>query len=160
MDSANVDLLAFGRDVRRGRGVPPPNVHNAPPVAGFWLWTLFNLAMAGLLALDIRAGRAAAKAASRDGHARGAVQRAMAWSAVWVGVALAFGGWLAIFRGASVGGTFIAGYLVEVRGALRAARRATRRPLTQPARPLLLSAPHRARRRPLRRSRSRWTTCS
>ena len=42
----------------------------------------------------------------------------------------------------------------------RGARRATRRPLTQPARPLLLSAPHRARRRPLRRSRSRWTTCS
>ena len=156
MDAANVDLLAFGKDVRRGRGVPPPNVHNAPPVAGFWLWTLFNLAMAGLLALDIRAGRAAAKAASRDGHTRGAVQRAMAWSAVWVGAALAFGGWLAIFRGASVGGTFIAGYLVEVR--LRRCHPSGPRtaPSHRRARPLLSLSPLPA----ARRSRFRWTTCS
>tara|TARA_B110000208_G_scaffold96060_1_gene120349 strand:+ start:155 stop:568 length:414 start_codon:yes stop_codon:yes gene_type:complete len=97
------------------RGVPAAHVVVHPPVAGFWLWTLFNLAMAVLLALDIRAGSAASRGASRDGNdavgrSASTLKRAIAWSAVWVGAAFAFGAWLAIFRGAAVGNTFIAGY--------------------------------------------------
>jgi tellurite resistance protein TerC len=40
-------------------------------------------------------------------------KQALVWTAVWVGLALAFGGVLLLWRGAEVGGEYAAGYLIE-----------------------------------------------
>jgi tellurite resistance protein TerC len=40
-------------------------------------------------------------------------KQALVWTAVWVGLALAFGGVLLLWRGAEAGGEYAAGYLIE-----------------------------------------------
>jgi tellurite resistance protein TerC len=68
-------------------------------------WALTILAVVGLLALDVLAGR----------HRSGAVspREALAWSGFYVAVAIAFGLVLGTVAGWDLGGQYFAGYVVE-----------------------------------------------
>ena len=68
------------------------------------MWAVFGSLVATSLILDLalhREGRASSRAA------------AIAWSAIWIGVALAFGLWIGIARGRDDGEDFLAAYLME-----------------------------------------------
>ena len=72
--------------------------------AGVVEWVVFWGAVALLLVTDILVLRSA--------HAR-SLRSAMLWSAVWIGLALAFGGWVAIRFGGDAGLTYLTAYLLE-----------------------------------------------
>jgi tellurite resistance protein TerC len=71
--------------------------------AGVAEWTVFAALVAGALAVDLALGR------GRDPSLR----YAALWSAIWIGLALAFGGWLAWRMGADAAVTYLTAYLLE-----------------------------------------------
>ncbi|MGH2379850.1 MAG: TerC/Alx family metal homeostasis membrane protein, partial [Candidatus Limnocylindria bacterium] len=68
-------------------------------------WVIFAVAIFGLLALDLFVFHREAKPVR--------MREAGAWVAVWVALGLAFGGWILLTRGATSGGEYFAGYLIE-----------------------------------------------
>ena len=68
-------------------------------------WIIFAVAIFGLLALDLFVFHREAKPVR--------MREAGAWVAVWVALGLAFGGWIFLTRGATSGGEYLAGYLIE-----------------------------------------------
>jgi tellurite resistance protein TerC len=73
--------------------------------AGTVEWTVFALLVAGLLAIDIGY-------ASRGEQAR-SLRKAWTWSGLWIGVALAFGVWIALRLGREAGLTYLTAYFLE-----------------------------------------------
>ena len=71
----------------------------------FASWTVFAVVVLGMLALDLGVLRRESKAVS--------VQSAVAWSVVWVALALAFGAGLWWRQGSGPGLEFLTAYLVE-----------------------------------------------
>lgn len=69
------------------------------------MWVAFLVLVVGMLALDLGVFQ-------RKTHEVG-VREALAWSAVWIALALAFGGGVYHFRGPELGLEFFAGYLLE-----------------------------------------------
>jgi tellurite resistance protein TerC len=70
-----------------------------------WAWTTFNAIVLVLLAVDLGV-------VHRTAH-RVSVREAAAWSAVWIGLSLAFGYWVWHAMGREAGLQFFAGYLIE-----------------------------------------------
>ena len=68
-------------------------------------WTVFAVLVAALLAIDVGY-------ASRGPQA-GSLRRAWIWSGVWIGVALAFGAWIALQLGSAAGLTYLTAYFLE-----------------------------------------------
>lgn len=68
-------------------------------------WSLFNLFLLAMLALDLGIFH-------RASHTVG-MKEALTWSAVWIALAMAFNGWLYLQRGPQVGLEFLTGYLIE-----------------------------------------------
>ncbi len=69
-------------------------------------WILLAAIVGGMLALDLLVL-----------HRRAEVvpfRQAAFWSAVWVSLALAFGGYIAVTQGSTAGGEYLAGYLIEL----------------------------------------------
>jgi tellurite resistance protein TerC len=66
-------------------------------------WAVFWIAVGVMLAVDLTAGRG-----------RGVnVRSAALWSGIWIGVGLAFGGWVAARFGADTGLTYLTAYSLE-----------------------------------------------
>jgi tellurite resistance protein TerC len=70
-----------------------------------WKWVLFNAFVLGMLALDLGV-------VHRRKHVI-KLQEAAAWSAVWIGLALAFAALVAHKRGSGTALQFLTGYLIE-----------------------------------------------
>jgi tellurite resistance protein TerC len=70
-----------------------------------WLWIGFNVLVLGMLALDLGVFH-------RNAHAV-SMREATLWSAIWVGLAMAFNAVLFWWRGTEVGLQFLTGYLIE-----------------------------------------------
>lgn len=70
-----------------------------------WFWIAFNGFVLVLLALDLGVFHRTAHEVT--------VREAAAWSAVWIGLALAFGAVLYVWQGPDVGLQFLTGYLIE-----------------------------------------------
>ncbi|CAN5261707.1 TerC family protein [soil metagenome] len=68
-------------------------------------WVIFAVAIFGLLSLDLFVFHREAKPVR--------MREASAWVAVWVALGLAFGAWIFLTRGATSGGEYLAGYLIE-----------------------------------------------
>ena len=68
-------------------------------------WTVFALSVALLLAIDLYAGAHAARRRSR--------REAWLWSAAWIGVAVAFGGWVHARHGGEASLTYFTAYVLE-----------------------------------------------
>jgi tellurite resistance protein TerC len=69
-------------------------------------WLVLALIVGGMLALDLLVLHRDAKPVP--------FRQAAAWSAVWIGLALGFGVFVAATRGAQTGGEYLAGYLIEL----------------------------------------------
>jgi tellurite resistance protein TerC len=67
-------------------------------------WTVLAAVLVGACGVDLFAHRGARADPPR---------RALAWSVAWVGMGLAFGGWVAVTYGARRGEQFLAAYLLE-----------------------------------------------
>jgi len=76
-----------------------------PSGTPLWLWITFNLFVLFFLALDLGVFH-------RKSHAV-SWREALAWSGVWVGLALLFGAGIHYFRGSEPTLQFLAGYLIE-----------------------------------------------
>ena len=74
-------------------------------MAEVWRWVLFNAFVLAMLALDLFVFH-------REAH-RVRVREAAGWSAVWVGLAIAFGAGVYFLMGPDVGARYFTGYLVE-----------------------------------------------
>jgi len=72
--------------------------------APLWLWVLFGGALVVMLAIDLLS--------HRDGHADSR-RAAIAWSATWIGVGLAFTGAVGLSFGARPAQNYLAAYLIE-----------------------------------------------
>jgi len=70
-----------------------------------WFWILFLGVIAGLLALDLLVFHRRAHVVT--------VREAAVWTAVWVSLGLAFGALVFVWRGATAGTEYLAGYLIE-----------------------------------------------
>ncbi len=70
-----------------------------------WLWVAFNLVVAGMLALDLGVFH-------RRSHAVG-VREALTWTAVWIGLAMAFNLGIYLTLGPTPALEFLTGYLIE-----------------------------------------------
>jgi tellurite resistance protein TerC len=68
-------------------------------------WIIFAVAIFGLLALDLFVFHREAKPVR--------MREAATWVAVWVALGLGFGAWIFMTRGATSGGEYLAGYLIE-----------------------------------------------
>ncbi|MGQ0607900.1 MAG: TerC family protein [Chloroflexota bacterium] len=68
-------------------------------------WVIFTVAIFGLLALDLFVFHRDAKPVR--------MREAGVWVGVWVALGLAFGAWIFLTRGATSGGEYLAGYLIE-----------------------------------------------
>ena len=68
-------------------------------------WTIFAVAIFGLLALDLFVFHREAKPVR--------MREAATWVAVWVALGLSFGGWIFLTRGSTSGAEYLAGYLIE-----------------------------------------------
>jgi tellurite resistance protein TerC len=80
----------------------PAPAHSGTPL---WLWIAFNLFILVFLALDLGVFH-------RKSHAV-SWREALAWSGVWVALALLFGAGIHSFRGSEPALQFLAGYLIE-----------------------------------------------
>jgi tellurite resistance protein TerC len=69
-------------------------------------WAVLALIVGGMLALDLLV-------LNRDPRPV-PFGKAAAWSAVWISLALAFGGYVFATQGAAAGGEYLAGYLIEL----------------------------------------------
>jgi tellurite resistance protein TerC len=74
-------------------------------IATPWMWAAFTGLVLGMLAFDLGV-------VHRTAH-EVRMREAALWSAVWVGLALAFNGWLTASFGAQRGMEFLTGYLIE-----------------------------------------------
>jgi TerC family integral membrane protein len=74
-------------------------------IATPWMWAGFTAIVVTMLVLDLGVFH-------REAHVVG-VREAALWSVVWVTLALAFNGWLAITFGAQRGMEFLTGYVIE-----------------------------------------------
>jgi tellurite resistance protein TerC len=72
---------------------------------GIWWWVAFNVFVLAMLALDLGVFH-------RRAHVVG-LREAAVWSAVWVGLALAFNAGLWLYAGRGPGLEFLTGYLIE-----------------------------------------------
>jgi tellurite resistance protein TerC len=70
-----------------------------------WVWGAFIGFILAMLVVDLFV-------VHRDAHAV-TVREAAIWSAIWVGLALAFGGVIWMWMGPAAGGQYLAGYLIE-----------------------------------------------
>ena len=70
-----------------------------------WPWIIFNAAVLGMLALDLGVFH-------RKAH-EVKMKEALAWSAVWIALGLAFNAWIYYSRGAEAGLQFLTGYVIE-----------------------------------------------
>ncbi|HKX51858.1 MAG TPA: TerC family protein, partial [Candidatus Binatia bacterium] len=70
-----------------------------------FLWVVFNIFVLGILALDLLVLHRKAHAVS--------LREALAWSCVWVSLALIFGVGIYFFRGGEKGLEFLTGYVIE-----------------------------------------------
>ena len=68
-------------------------------------WIVLGVVVTGMLALDLFVFH-------RDAH-EVSLREAAAWSAVWIGLGLAFGGFVFAWRGTQAGSEYLAGYLIE-----------------------------------------------
>ncbi len=68
-------------------------------------WILFAVLVGGLLCLDLFVFHRDARPVR--------MREAAAWVAVWVALGLGFGAWIFLTRGATSGGEYLAGYLIE-----------------------------------------------
>jgi TerC family integral membrane protein len=75
------------------------------PGAGTVEWAVFGALVAALLFIDI-----AYASRGPRGHSR---RKAWTWSAIWIGLALAFGAWIALRLGSEAGLTYITAYFLE-----------------------------------------------
>src|SRR5437867_7420378 len=71
--------------------------------AGVAEWTVFAALVAGALIVDLAVGRGREPSLSY----------AALWSAIWIGLALGFGGWLAWRMGGDAAVTYLTAYLLE-----------------------------------------------
>jgi len=69
------------------------------------IWVVLGVVVAGMLALDLFVFH-------RDAH-EVSLREAAAWSAVWIGLGLGFGGLVFAWQGAQAGSEYLAGYLIE-----------------------------------------------
>ena len=69
-------------------------------------WAVLTVVVGGMLALDLLVLHRDAKPVP--------FREAVVWSVVWVSLALAFGVFVAIARGTTAGGEYLAGYLIEL----------------------------------------------
>jgi tellurite resistance protein TerC len=69
-----------------------------------WAWGLLGALFLGFISIDLIAHR---------NHGADSKRRAIMWSAVWIGAALAFNAFVAIAFGAEAGEQFLAAYLLE-----------------------------------------------
>lgn len=69
------------------------------------LWGAFAVFIVGMLALDLFVFH-------RDAH-EVSVREAAVFSAVWIGLGLAFGGLIFVWQGSQAGGEYLAGYVIE-----------------------------------------------
>lgn len=74
-------------------------------MAPTWLWLAFSAALLFLLGIDLLFS-------ARKPHAI-SIREAALWSAVWIGLSLAFAVWLWHFAGARPALEFLSGYLIE-----------------------------------------------
>jgi len=74
-------------------------------IATPWMWGAFTCFVLAMLALDLGVFH-------RDAHAV-TVREAATWSVIWIGLALAFNGWIAASFGAQPAMEFLSGYLIE-----------------------------------------------
>src|SRR3954447_13788025 len=75
------------------------------PGAGAVEWAVFGALVAGLLFIDI-----AYASRGPRGHSR---RKAWIWSAIWIGLAVAFGAWIALRLGSEAGLTYLTAYFLE-----------------------------------------------
>jgi tellurite resistance protein TerC len=68
-------------------------------------WAVFLTFVAGMLALDLGVFHRSAHEVSR--------REALAWSAVWIGLAIAFNVGVYVFQGSDQGLAWTTGYLIE-----------------------------------------------
>jgi tellurite resistance protein TerC len=68
-------------------------------------WTVFWIAVAAVLVTDM--------ALARGGGREPTVRSAALWSSLWIGLALAFGGWVALRLGGDAGLTYLTAYVLE-----------------------------------------------
>jgi len=73
--------------------------------AGWLEWSSFGVLVAALLVVDIAY-------ASRGERGR-SVRKAWIWSGLWIGVALAFGAWIAVRLGSDAGLAYLTAYVLE-----------------------------------------------
>ena len=71
-----------------------------------WAWILFFVFITFMLALDLGVFQ-------RQAHQVG-MREALAWCGVWTALALGFGAWVWMWRGAEVGQQYLAAYIVEL----------------------------------------------
>jgi tellurite resistance protein TerC len=72
---------------------------------GVWEWAVFGGIVLAMLALDLGVFH-------RKDHVVGP-REALAWSLVWVGLALGFGGWVWLRHGDTAGLEYLTGYVIE-----------------------------------------------
>ena len=75
------------------------------PSPDLFPWIVLGVLIAGMLALDLFVFH-------RDAH-EVSLREAATWSAVWITLGLAFGGFVFLTRGSAAGGEYLAGYLIE-----------------------------------------------
>jgi tellurite resistance protein TerC len=68
-------------------------------------WTIFAVAIGGLLAFDLFVFHREARPVR--------MREAATWVGIWVTLGLGFGGWIFLTRGATSGAEYLAGYLIE-----------------------------------------------
>lgn len=68
-------------------------------------WIFFNLFLLGMLALDLGVFHRKAKVISP--------REALAWSGIWIAIALAFAGFVFAWQGSQAGTEFLTGYMIE-----------------------------------------------
>jgi len=88
------------------QGSPDEGGRAEQATAGWALWLGFSIAVGGALVADLAWG---ARKASSGNHFRGAIVSSVAW----LGLGIAFAGFLSVTKGGGVGFVFLTGYLIE-----------------------------------------------
>jgi tellurite resistance protein TerC len=86
---------------RRARRACAPG--EAMSAAGPVEWTVFSIAVAAMLVADLVLGRGRTPS----------LRNAALWSGIWIGLGLAFGGWVALRLGGDAAASYLTAYLLE-----------------------------------------------
>ncbi len=78
----------------------PPHMSNDA-----WLWTIFGVVVVGVMALDLGVFHRQSREIK--------FKEALAWSGIWIGLALGFMGLIALLRGRQPALEFLTGYVIE-----------------------------------------------